>query len=231
MQEVRSAAGSSARAGDLVTEQQWSTKHAFIWEPQTLPDRPTARIAHRVEEGMRRTAVAVLVASLAVAGCTHPTPTAPSGPGATRPTRAAALTPSTQPPLTLSIRGRSTRPSGWKPVGYRGLSLFVPATWRVRDGRRFPCPGMLAGPAVVLGHSDFIPPCPMPRLRTPLLWIDNRRDDQLPATAVPTRINGLAVRLLRLGPDNLQQASSDELLYWSQYPGARGFRSGPCSKG
>jgi hypothetical protein len=180
---------------------------------------------------MRRTAVAVLVASLAVAGCTHPTPTAPSGPGATRPTRAAALTPSTQPPLTLSIRGRSTRPSGWKPVGYRGLSLFVPATWRVRDGRRFPCPGMLAGPAVVLGHSDFIPPCPMPRLRTPLLWIDNRRDDQLPATAVPTRINGLAVRLLRLGPDNLQQASSDELLYWSQYPGARGFRSGPCSKG
>jgi hypothetical protein len=90
---------------------------------------------------------------------------------------------------------------------------------------------MLSGPAVVLDHSDFIPPCPMPRLRTPLLWIDNRRDDQLPATAVPTRINGLAVRLLRLGPDNLQQASSDELLYWSQYPGARGFRSGPCSKG
>jgi hypothetical protein len=60
---------------------------------------------------------------------------------------------------------------------------------------------MLSGPAVVLGHSDFIPPCPMPRLRTPLLWVDDRVDDQLPATATTARINGLAVRLLRLHPD------------------------------
>jgi len=83
---------------------------------------------------------------------------------------------------------------------------------------------MLSGPAVVLGHSDFIPPCPIPRLRTPLLWIDDRRDDQLPAAAATTRINGLAVRLLRLHPDNLEQASGDELMYWSQYRRARGFQ-------
>jgi hypothetical protein len=83
---------------------------------------------------------------------------------------------------------------------------------------------MLAGPAVVLGHSDFIPPCPIPRLRTPLLWIDDRVDDQLPAAAASARINGLDVRLLRLHADNLQQASSDELMYWSQYRRARGFQ-------
>jgi hypothetical protein len=92
---------------------------------------------------------------------------------------------------------------------YRGLSFFVPATWRVRDGRRFPCPGLLPGPAVVLGHSQFVPPCPMPRLRTPLLWIDDREDDQLAAAAAP---------------DNLGQASSDELMYWSQYRRATGFQ-------
>jgi len=83
---------------------------------------------------------------------------------------------------------------------------------------------MLSGPAVVLGHSDFIPPCPIPRLRTPLLWIDDRRDDQLPAAAATTRINGLAVRLLRLHPDNREQASGDELMYWSQYRRARSFQ-------
>ena len=83
---------------------------------------------------------------------------------------------------------------------------------------------MLAGPAVVLGHSDSVPPCPIPRLRTPLLWIDDRTDDQLPAAAVATSINGLAVRLLRLQPDNLEQAAGDELLYWSQYRRARGFQ-------
>jgi hypothetical protein len=164
---------------------------------------------------MRRAAVALLVAGLAVAGCTHPTRNAPSRPAVTGPTKAVP---------TPSIRGRSTRPAGWKGVRYRGLSFFVPATWRVREGRRFPCPGMLSGPAVVLGHSEVIPPYPMPRLRTPLLWIDDRVDDQLPATAATTRINGLAVRLLRLHPDNLGQASSDELMYWSQYPRASGFQ-------
>jgi hypothetical protein len=107
---------------------------------------------------------------------------------------------------------------------YRGLSFFVPATWRVRDGRRFPCPGLLPGPAVVLGHSQLVPPCPMPRLRTPLLWIDDREDDQLPAAAVATSINGQDIWLLRLHPDNLGKASSDELMYWSQYRRATGFQ-------
>jgi len=172
---------------------------------------------------MRRAAVALLVAGVAVAGCTHPTASSPSRPAATGPTTA-ALTASTRPAPTPSIRGRSARPAGWKAVRYHGLSFFVPASWRVRDGRRFPCPGMLAGPAVVLGHAKVIPPCPMPQLRTPLLWIDDRVEDQLPATAVPARINGLAVRLLRLRPDNLGQASSDELMYWSQYRGASGFQ-------
>ena len=64
----------------------------------------------------------------------------------------------------------------------------------------------------------------MPRLRMPLLWIDDRVDDQLPAAAAPTVINGLAVQLLRLGPGNLGQASGDELMYWSQYRRARGFQ-------
>ena len=154
---------------------------------------------------------------------THPIPTAPSRPAATGPTKA-ALTPSTQAAPTLSLRERSTRPAGWKAVRYRGLSFFVPATWRVRDGHRFPRPGMLPGPAVVLGHSDVVPPCPMPRLRTPLLWIDDRVDDQLPVAAASARINGLAVRLLRLHPDNLEQAAGDELMYWSQYRRARGFQ-------
>lgn len=83
---------------------------------------------------------------------------------------------------------------------------------------------MLSGPAVVLGHSQVIQPCPMPRLRTPLLWINDRVDDRLPAAAAPTRINGLAVRLLPVHPDNLGQASSDDLMYWSQYRRARGFQ-------
>lgn len=121
---------------------------------------------------MRRAAVALLVAGVAVAGCTHPTASSPSRPAATGPTTA-ALTASTRPAPTPSIRGRSARPAGWKAVRYHGLSFSVPASWRVRDGRRFPCPGMLAGPAVVLGHAKVIPPCPMPQLRTPLLWIDD----------------------------------------------------------
>jgi hypothetical protein len=173
---------------------------------------------------MRRAAIALLVATgLAVAGCTHPAHDTPNRSAATGPIKT-ALTPSTQPALSPSIRGRSTRPAGWKAVRYRGLSFLVPASWRVRDGRRFPCPGMLAGPAVVLGHSDVVPPCPIPRLRTPLLWIDDRADDQLPAAAVASSINGLAVRLLRLHPDNLEQAAGDELMYWSQYRRARGFQ-------
>jgi hypothetical protein len=64
----------------------------------------------------------------------------------------------------------------------------------------------------------------MPRLRTPLLWIDDREDDQLPAAAVATSINGQDIRLLRLHPDNLGQGSSDELMYWSQYRRATGFQ-------
>jgi hypothetical protein len=172
---------------------------------------------------MRRAAVALLAMGLAVAGCTHPTGNPPGRPAAMGPTTA-SLTPSTQAAPTPSNRERSTRPAGWKAVRYRGLSFFVPATWRVRDGRRFPCPGILSGPAVVLGHSDVIPPCPIPRLRTPLLWVDDRVDDQQPATAVATSINGLAVRLLRLHPDNLEQAAGDELMYWSQYRRASGFQ-------
>ena len=172
---------------------------------------------------MRRAAVALLLMGFAAAGCTHPTRNPSSRSAVTRPT-SSVLTPPTQAGSMPSIRGRSTRPAGWKAVRYRGLSFFVPATWRVRDGRKFPCPGMLSGPAVVLGHSNVIPPCPMPRLRTPLLWIDDRMDDRLPATAATIRINGLAVWLLRVHPDNLRQASSDELMYWSQYRRARGFQ-------
>jgi hypothetical protein len=165
---------------------------------------------------MRRVALLVLVA-LALAGCTHPARTAP-----------AAATP---PPATSQP---PARPAGWKAVHYQGISFFVPAAWRVRDARKFPgvgpfrtevvCPAILPGPAVVLGHSKVRVPCPMPRLRTPLLWIDDRMDDRLPATAATIRINGLAVWLLRVHPDNLRQASSDELLYWSQYRRARGFQ-------
>jgi hypothetical protein len=182
---------------------------------------------------MRRAAVALLLMGLAVAGCTHPTRNPPSRSAVTRPS-SSVLTPPTQAGSMPSIRGRSTRPAGWKVVRYRGISFFVPATWRVRDARKFPgvgpfrtevvCPAILPGPAVVLGHSDVIPPCPMPRLRTPLLWIDDRMDDRLPATAATIRINGLAVWLLRVHPDNLRQASSDEVMYWSQYRRARGFQ-------
>jgi hypothetical protein len=106
---------------------------------------------------MRRAAVALLLMGLAVAGCTHPTRNPPSRSAMTRPT-SSVLTPPTQAGSMPSIRGRSTRPAGWKAVRYRGLRFFVPATWRVRDGRRFPCPGMLRGPAMVLGHSDVIHP-------------------------------------------------------------------------
>jgi hypothetical protein len=181
---------------------------------------------------MRHAALLVLVA-LALAGCTHPIRNPLSRPAATRPTTA-ALTPSTSTAPMPTIRGSSTRPAGWKAVRYQGISFFVPATWQVRDARKFPgvgplrtevvCPAILPGPAVVLGHSDVIPPCPMPRLRTPLLWIDDRMDDRLPATAATIRINGLAVWLLHVRPDNLRQASSDELMYWSQYRRARGFQ-------
>ncbi len=171
---------------------------------------------------MRRAAVLLLVVSLAAAGCSHPTRNTP-GRSATGSTKM-ALTPATQTAPTLSIRGGSSRPAGWKAVRYRGLGFFVPATWRVREGRRFPCPGMLSGPTVVLGHSDFIPPCPTRRLRTPLLWIDDRVDHQLPTAAVATSINGQNIWLLRLGPGNLGQASGDDLMYWSQYQRARGFQ-------
>jgi hypothetical protein len=171
---------------------------------------------------MRGAAVFLLVVSLAAAGCSQPSRNTPgrSPTGSTK----VALTPSTQTAPTLSIRGGASRPASWEAVRYRGLGFVVPATWRVREGRRFPCPGTLSGPAVVLGHSDFIPPCPMPRLRTPLLWIDDRVDDQLPTAAVATSINGQNVWLLRLGPGNLGQASDDDLMYWSQYRRARGFQ-------
>jgi hypothetical protein len=76
----------------------------------------------------------------------------------------------------------------------------------------------------VLGHSKLRAPCPMAQLRAPLMWVDDRAGEQLPATAVPTTINGLAVRLLRVHPATRGQAVSDELLYWSQYPRGSGFQ-------
>jgi hypothetical protein len=82
----------------------------------------------------------------------------------------------------------------------------------------------LVGPVVVLGHSKVRAPCPMPRLRTPLLWVDDQAEEQPPATAVATTINGLAVRLLRVHPATLRQAVSDELMYWAQYPHGGGFQ-------
>lgn len=156
---------------------------------------------------MRRAALVLLVA-LVLAGCTHPARDAPATAGLIPPTRS-----------------MPTRPAGWKAVDYRGLSFFVPATWRVRDGRKLPCPGMLPGPAVVLGHSSLRPPCPIPRLRTPLLWVDHRADEQPPAMAAATTINGLAVQLLRLHPDNLGQGVGDELLYWNEYRRGGGFQA------
>ncbi len=165
---------------------------------------------------MRRVALLVLVA-LALAGCTHPARTAP----------AAAM----PPPATSQT---PARPAGWKAVRYRGISFFVPATWRVRDARKFPgvgpfrtevvCPAILPGPAVVLGHSNVQVPCPMPQLRTPLLWVDDWAEEQPPATAVATTINGLPVRLLRVHPATLRQAVSDEVMYWAQYPRGGGFQ-------
>jgi hypothetical protein len=142
-------------------------------------------------------------------------------------TRAARTATATAPPASTSPTITSVaRPAGWKAVRYRGLSLSVPATWRVRDGRKLPCPAVLLGSAVVLGHSKLQPPCPMTRLRAPLLWIDDRAGEQPPATAVATTINGLAVRLLRVHRATRGQAVSDELLYWSLYPRGSGF-SGP----
>jgi hypothetical protein len=93
--------------------------------------------------------------------------------------------------MTPPAKATPSRPAGWKAVDYRGLRFFVPATWRVRDGRKLPCPGILPGPAVVLGHSNLRPPCPIPRLRTPLLWVDHRADEQPPTTAATTTINGV----------------------------------------
>jgi hypothetical protein len=155
---------------------------------------------------MRRAALLVLVA-LAVAGCTHPARTAPT---------VASAAPST---ITASAR-----PAGWKVVRYRGISFAVPASWRIRDGRKLPCPAILPGPAVVLGHSNLREPCPMPQLRRPLLWVDDRAEEPPPATAVATTINGVPVRLLRVHPATLGQAVSDELMYWSQYRRGRGFQ-------
>jgi hypothetical protein len=156
---------------------------------------------------MRRAALLVLVA-LALAGCTHPARTAP--------------TPTAPPPPTIAT---PARPAGWKVVRYQGLSFVVPASWRVRDGRKLPCPAILPGPAVGLGHSTLRAPCPMPRLRAPLLWVDDRAEQQPPATAVATRIDGVVVRLLRLSPATLGQAVGDELISWSQHPPGRGFQA------
>jgi hypothetical protein len=108
--------------------------------------------------------------------------------------------------------------------GLPRISFLVPATWRIRDGRKLPCPAILAGQAVVLGHSNLRAPCPMPQLRTPLLWVDDRIEEQPPATAVATTINGLPVRLLRVHPATRGQAASDELMYWREYPRGRGFQ-------
>jgi hypothetical protein len=64
----------------------------------------------------------------------------------------------------------------------------------------------------------------MTRLQTPLLWVDDRVEEQPPATAVATMINGLPVRLLRIRPATLGQAVDDEVMYWSQYRRASGFK-------
>jgi hypothetical protein len=74
---------------------------------------------------MRRVALLLLV-DLALAGCT-------------RAARTAAAPPASTPPTITS----SARPAGWKAVRYRGLSLAIPAAWRVRDGRKLPCPAIL----------------------------------------------------------------------------------------
>jgi hypothetical protein len=158
---------------------------------------------------MRRAALLLLVA-VALAGCTHPARTAPA--------------PATPTPPTIRS---SARPAGWKAVGYQGISFLVPANWRVRDGRKFPCPAIgpgSPGPAVVLGHSNVRAPCPMTRLGAPLLWVDDRVEEQPPATAVATMINGLPVRLLRVRPATLGQAVDDEAMYWREYPRGRGFQ-------
>jgi hypothetical protein len=154
---------------------------------------------------MRRAALLLLVA-FALAGCTRPARTAPA--------------PATPTPPTIRS---AAPPAGWQAVGYRGISFFVPATWRVRDGRKFPCPAIGLGPAVVLGHSNLRAPCPMTRLGAPLLWVDDRVEEQPPATAVATTINDLPVRLLRVRPATLGQAVDDEAMYWSQYRRAGGF--------
>jgi uncharacterized protein (TIGR03083 family) len=65
----------------------------------------------------------------------------------------------------------------------------------------------------------------MPRLRAPLLWVDDRAEEEPPATAVATRIDSVVVRLLRVHPDTFGQAVGDELMYWSRYPRGRGFQA------
>jgi hypothetical protein len=64
----------------------------------------------------------------------------------------------------------------------------------------------------------------MTRLGAPLLWVDDRVEEQPPATAVATMINGLPVRLLRVRPATLGQAVDDEAMYWREYPRGRGFQ-------
>jgi hypothetical protein len=116
-----------------------------------------------------------------------------------------------------------TRPTGWQAVHYHGLAFYVPSTWRVRDGHQLPCAMSLPGPAVVVGHPDVQPPCPSgPRLRAPLLWVDNRAGEQPPAKAAATTINGLTVRVLRLHPDDLGHVAPDGQAARPVYPQGSG---------
>jgi hypothetical protein len=100
------------------------------------------------------------------------------GAGWLHPSSRTAPTLASAAPPTITA---SARPAGWKVVRYRGISFSVPASWRIRDGRKLPCPAILPGPAVVLGHSNLRAPCPMPQLRRPLLWVDDRAEEPPPA--------------------------------------------------
>ncbi len=157
---------------------------------------------------MRRAALIVLALTAALAGCTQ---------AAHRQT------------LT---RLEPTRPTGWQAVHYHGLAFYVPGTWRVRDAHQHPCAASLPGPAVVVGHPDVQPPCPLgPRLRAPLLWVDNRAGEQPPANAAATTINGLTMRVLRLHPGDLGWVALDGKAYRPVYPQGSGVEAWVVGQG
>src|SRR5829696_7818881 len=92
---------------------------------------------------MQRAAIVLVVASVAVAGCTQPTYNAPNRPAATGPTTA-ALTPATRPASTPSIRGGGSTPAGGLEGGGRPRAQLL-------------CPRHLAGagrsPVPLPGHA------------------------------------------------------------------------------